>query len=121
MDPASRRTASREIDHRHAVKRGTRPNWLVAIRRYLVAMTLGNLVWETAQLPLYTLWGRDTPPPAIAAAVFHCLLGDIAIASVALALALAFVGASGWPDEKFRDVAVTVIVLGVSYTIYSEL
>lgn len=96
-----------------------RLNWLIAIRRYLIAMTLGNMVWETAQLPLYTLWGRGTPS-AIAAAVFHCVLGDLAIASVALMLAFAFFGASTWPKEKFWEVATAVIALGVGYTIYSE-
>jgi len=50
-----------------------RQNWLVAIRRYMVAMTAGNLVWEVAQLPLYTVWRRGTLSD-IAAAVFHCLV-----------------------------------------------
>jgi hypothetical protein len=96
-----------------------RPHWLTAIRRYLVAVSLGNLAWEAAQLPLYTLWAMDTPSE-IAAAVFHCLLGDVVIASVALMLALAFMGSWGWPDKKFREVATAVIAFGVGYTTHSE-
>jgi hypothetical protein len=33
---------------------------LVAIRHYLIAVACGNLLRETAQLPLYTLW-RNGP------------------------------------------------------------
>jgi hypothetical protein len=122
MVPACWRTAaSRKINDRDAVMLGDagRPNWLIAIRRYLVAMILGNLVWETAQMPLYTLWQTGTPV-SITAAVFHCILGDVAIGTVALVLALALLGAPGWPDEKFHSVFAAVIVGGIGYTIYSE-
>src|SRR3546814_3917201 len=36
-------------------------DWLTALRRYLVAITVGNLVWEFAHLPLYTIWYEGTP------------------------------------------------------------
>jgi hypothetical protein len=116
-----RAAAGAKINDRHAVMIGGagRPNWLIAIRRYLVAMTLGNLVWETAQMPLYTLWQTGTPV-SITAAVFHCMLGDVAIGTIALVLALALLGAPGWPDEKFRSVLTAVVLGGLSYTIYSE-
>jgi hypothetical protein len=93
--------------------------WLIAIRRYLIAMAVGNLLWETAQLPLYTLWGTGTPT-AIAAAVLHCTLGDMAIAIIVLVLALALFGAPAWPDEKFWAVLMAALAGGVSYTVYSE-
>ena len=68
-----------------------RPDWLAAIRRYLVAAVAGHLAWEVAQLPLYTLW-HTASPRLIAWAVLHCTAGDLAIAAVALTLALATVG-----------------------------
>src|SRR4051794_10275200 len=96
-----------------------RANWLTALRRYLVAIGVANLVWETAQLPLYTLWRTD-PPGALAFAVLHCTAGDIAIASVALVIALALVGRSGWPAEHWVAVAIAVTLLGTGYTVFSE-
>ena len=98
---------------------GLRPNWLIAIRRYLIAIAIGNLVWETAQLPLYTIWQTGTPA-AIAGAVLHCTLGDIVIALIALVAALVLVGSPAWPDEKFPPVLMAALAGGIGYTIYSE-
>jgi hypothetical protein len=95
------------------------PRWLAAIRRYLVAATCGNLVWETAQLPLYTLW-RDGTASSITGAVLHCTAGDVVIATVALIGALAAVGSAEWPVEGGFRVAGTVLGIGVAYTIFSE-
>lgn len=94
-------------------------DWLVAIRRYLLASAAGHLAWEFAQLPLYTLWHTATASQ-IAGAVLHCTAGDLAIASAALMLALAAVGTAAWPGRGFTAVAGTVIVLSVSYTAYGE-
>src|SRR3546814_16537515 len=55
-------------------------DWLTALRRYLVAITVGNLVWEFAHLPLYTIWYEGTPGE-ILFAVLHCTGGDLLIAS----------------------------------------
>jgi hypothetical protein len=95
------------------------PRWLAAIRRYLIAVACGNLLWETAQLPLYTLW-HDGPASSIASAVLHCTAGDVVIATVALIGALAVVGSAEWPDESWLRVAVTALSIGVGYTIFSE-
>jgi hypothetical protein len=76
-------------------------------------------MWETAQLPLYTLWVQGTPL-TITAAAFHCLIGDVAIAAVALSLALALFGSPAWPHENFLPVLATVIGSSIGYTIYSE-
>jgi hypothetical protein len=42
-----------------------------------------NLVWEVAQLPLYTLWVEATPGE-IAFAILHCTGGDAMIAAASL-------------------------------------
>jgi hypothetical protein len=92
---------------------------LAAIGRYVVAVAVGNLLWETAQLPLYTLW-RTEPVRSLVRAVLHCTAGDVVIASVTLAFALATVGNLRWPDERLTAVAATVIAIGIAYTIGSE-
>jgi hypothetical protein len=93
--------------------------WLRAIRRYLAVATAGNLVWETAQLPLYTIW-RNGSVPVLARAVFHCTAGDVVIAAVALMIGLATVGDAHWPDERSLAVALAVLAIGVGYTVGSE-
>ena len=52
--------------------------WLPALRRYLAVMVLGNLAWEIAQLPLYTIWRTGTFGEK-AFAVLHCTGGDLLI------------------------------------------
>ena len=96
----------------------SQPRWLAAIRRYLIAVACGNLLWETAQLPLYTLW-RTEPARAIVRAVLHCTAGDIVIATVTLVVALAAVGNARWPDQRMAAVAATVVMTGIAYTIGS--
>lgn len=93
--------------------------WLVAVRRYFLVIGGGNLAWETAQLPLYTLWSTGTLREKVVA-VAHCTAGDVAIASVVLLLGLALVGAPGWPRERFAIVATVATLLGLEYTAYSE-
>lgn len=89
------------------------------MRRYLVVIAVANLAWETAQMPLYTLW-RTGSTAAIAFAVVHCTGGDVLIAGASLAGGLLLFGAPDWPRARFLPVAATAIVLGIAYTIYSE-
>lgn len=94
-------------------------SWLSAIRRYMAFIALANLVWEFAQLPLYTLWLTATPKEMIFAAV-HCTGGDVLIALASLMLALVVVGPTGWPNEGRRPVLALSLLIGVGYTIFSE-
>lgn len=94
-------------------------DWLVAIRRYLVATSVGNLVWEAAQMPLYTLWYTGTAGE-IAQAIVHCTLGDIVIATMGLIAVLAVAGSPAWPHERAGAVIVGVVIAEVGYTVYSE-
>lgn len=99
--------------------RPTRPDWLTVTRRYLLAVTAGNLIWETAQMPLYTLWHTDTARE-IAQAVLHCTLGDAVIAAVALVAALAVVGSPMWPGRRAGAVIALVVIGSLGYALYSE-
>ena len=34
--------------------------WLTSLRAYLGAILVGDLLWESLQLPLYTIWKTGT-------------------------------------------------------------
>jgi len=93
--------------------------WLRTLRRYLLFAALANLIWETAQIPLFTLGSRGTIAE-IAFAVVHCAAGDVVIAFACLAGALVSVGSEHWPTERFGAVSAAAVALGVTYTVYSE-
>jgi hypothetical protein len=86
--------------------------------RYLGAVLVGNLVWETLHLPLYTLWQAGTATYLTFVAI-HCSVGDLMIATTALAAAVALAG-RGWPLRNYRRVALLSMLLGLVYTVFSE-
>lgn len=92
---------------------------LSALRRYLGVSAVGHLLWEILQLPLYTIWAEGTPGE-IVFAVTHCTAGDLLIALASLAGALVLGDATRWPAERFREVAIATVLLGLAYTVYSE-
>jgi hypothetical protein len=98
---------------------GASSRWLEGLRTYLGVAAAGNLIWESLQLPLYTIWSTGTLREQ-AFAVVHCTLGDLLIALSTLTLALVLVGERGWPRDRFGHVAVLTLVLGVAYTAFSE-
>jgi predicted benzoate:H+ symporter BenE len=93
--------------------------WLQGLRVYLGVMAIGNLVWETLHLPLYTIWTTGTAREQ-AFAVVHCTLGDLLIALSALTLALVVAGDPDWPRQRFWQVAFLAVILGLAYTLFSE-
>ncbi len=95
------------------------PGWLNALRRYLIAMVVGNLIWEFAHMPLYTLWENGTPRE-IAFAALHCTGGDVLIAASALLAALIVFGSSQWPEANYRLVGLATVLTGLGYTVFSE-
>jgi hypothetical protein len=94
-------------------------DWLGALRRFTLLATAGNLIWEVLQLPLYSLW-YSADPGEIAYAVMHCTIGDMLLAVLSLAGALALVGTREWPARWFGRVGAMTILLGVVFTAYSE-
>ncbi len=107
--------------HRGTAAEAWAGDWLGLVRRYLGAILVSNLLWETLQLPLYTIW-REAAPPALAFAVLHCTAGDVAIAAACLVLALVLFGAADWAREVrvYRRVAAVATAIGVAYLVYSE-
>lgn len=97
----------------------TSVDWFSAIRRFFLASALGNLAWEFAQLPLYTIWYEGSAREIVFAAV-HCTGGDILIAGASLLAALMILGNGCWPHARFHRVAAVTIAGGLAYTIFSE-
>lgn len=79
----------------------------------------GHLVWEIAQLPLYTLWAKGTRGEQVFA-VAHCTAGDVIIAGTVLTAAIVLGRAWSWPHGQWPRVIGLAIPLGIAYTAYSE-
>ena len=102
-----------------AVLRWARPGSVVRCAAlYILVAAIGNLVWEAAQLPLYTIWWTGTQRE-IFVAVTHCTGGDVLIATATLAIAAIPARLLGWHPFG-SQMAFAAIVLGVAYTIASE-
>lgn len=78
-----------------------------------------NLVWETAQLPLYTLW-REASAGTMAFSVAHCTAGDIAIGTVALVTVLILARERALAQWRWRRIAVWTALAGAAYAVFSE-
>ena len=98
---------------------GSASDWLSTLRLYLAASAGLHLVWESAHLPLYTIW-RGGSFGQKAFAVLHCTAGDVMIAGFTLLAALLLLGSRTWPAERAIPVAAAAIVFGVAYAVYSE-
>ena len=82
-------------------------------------IAVANLAWEMAQLPLYALWRTGTPGEKVFDGI-HCTAGDLPIALASLTLGLVLAGDRDWPVHRFRAVAAATLVIGVTYTAFSE-
>src|SRR5260221_12364807 len=81
---------------------------------YLGAAIALHLLWETAQLPLYTIWWTGTGLQ-ILFAVIHCTAGDLLITASALALA-ARIARIGRRLVFGNRRALTAILFALAYT-----
>lgn len=94
-------------------------SWLHVIRRYVVFLAAGNLVWEFLHMPLYTLWSEGSPRQIVLSGL-HCVGGDVLIGVSAMVAALLIAGSNDWPEKRFQMVAGITLVLGLGYTVFSE-
>lgn len=93
--------------------------WGFIALRFAPLLAILNLLWEIAQLPLYTIW-YEAGWEDIAFAVAHCTAGDVLLGVFALMLALAATGAGPLIAWRSARVAAVTIALSVSYTVFSE-
>lgn len=96
--------------------RGLRWRLLARHAGLLAAM---NLVWEFAQMPLYTIWTTGSAGEIVYAGL-HCTAGDVLIGAAALLGALLLAGPARWPREGRGRVLVVAVSLGLAYTVFSE-
>jgi len=78
-----------------------------------------NLVWEIAQLPLYTIYSAGTPKE-IAFALAHCTAGDVLIAVSSFLLGLIATRRSYWPMTRPLFGGAVATLSGLAYTAFSE-
>ncbi len=94
----------------------------IAVRRVVVWAGLAaalHLVWEIAQLPLYTLWD-DPDRVRIAAYVLHCLLGDVLIATTIYLLTAIVFRDLAWPVRRPWTAGAFMLAAGLGFTVFSE-
>lgn len=96
-----------------------RAAWNFIALRYVPLLGMLNLLWEIAQLPFYTLW-QEAPASFIAYAVVHCTLGDVAIGTLALVIALIATRARAVETWRWQQVALFLVIPAVGYTALSE-
>lgn len=97
----------------------SRAAWRLLGLRFVPIFALLNVLWEVAQLPLYTLWS-EANAGGIAFALAHCTVGDLLIGMSALMLALILTRA-GEPGTWNRLALIIIAtVIGTGYTIFSE-
>ena len=87
--------------------------------RYLPLLATLNLMWEAAQVPLYSLW-KEATPSYIGFSVLHCTAGDVMIGGAALLLAVIIGGERSLAQWRWRRIAVITTLAGTGYTIFSE-
>ncbi len=98
------------------------PQWSAHIAvstRYLGFLFFANLIWEFAQMPLYSLWYEGSWEEIIYSGI-HCTVGDLMIGASALFLGVLFVGRSSWPTGQRKRVAFFTVLFGLAYTAFSE-
>lgn len=97
---------------------GTGPQF-AAVRDYLIVTATLNLVWEAAQLPLYTIWKEGTSGDMVFA-VLHCTAGDVVLALALLSCALLAVGGPAWPGRRAGGIAALTMLTGFACTVLIE-
>jgi amino acid transporter len=78
-----------------------------------------NLMWEIAQVRLYTIWA-EADGVSVAWALFHCSLGDVVIALAMFALAGMMLRRADWPAPRPWAGGAIVVLGAMAFTAWSE-
>jgi membrane-associated phospholipid phosphatase len=111
-----RATARRGLAERHAM---TMPAAMKRAGVWLVLAFGLNLIWEIAQVRLYTLWSNANIV-TVAWALLHCTAGDVVIASASFTLAGMVLRRPDWPAPHPWLGSVIIIIGATAYTAWSE-
>jgi hypothetical protein len=112
---------TRVVDYLAARLIRTEPPWLEILRRYLLFIAIGNILWEFVQLPGFADWSEAGWSWVVFIAVLGTA-GDILIAATCLVLVLVAIGDESWPLRRssYWRVAALATLAGIAYTTYSE-
>ncbi|MDT8345266.1 MAG: hypothetical protein RQ752_12660 [Thermohalobaculum sp.] len=89
------------------------------LARHVAILAVLSLIWEFAQMPLYTIWETGTAREIVYAGL-HCTAGDAMIGGFTLLAALLLVGGEAWPRAGRIRVLAAAVALGLGYTVFSE-
>ena len=78
-----------------------------------------NLIWEIAQVRLYTIWA-EADGMRIAWSLLHCSLGDVMITLAMFALAGMVLRRADWPASRPWTGGVIVVLGAIAFTAWSE-
>jgi hypothetical protein len=84
----------------------------------LLALVL-HLLWEVAHLRLYLL-AEDGNRWRVTLYMAHCVLGDVAIATLTYLLVAMFWRQMNWPRQRMWAGGMMLVALGMGYTAFSE-
>jgi hypothetical protein len=113
---------------RVAAKTGVSPHVTRTMTTYGVMARVGlwmgltfvlNLVWEVAQVRLYTLW-YSADGISIAWALLHCTLGDVVIALAMFVVTGIMLWRLDWPERHPWLGGVIVVIGAMAFTAWSE-
>lgn len=95
-------------------------NWrhIPEVRLLVLGLPL-QVLWETAQLPLYTVWYQKGWG-YILYSIVHCTLGDLLILLISYELIALLNRNRYWIDKGVLWNGLVFTVFGAGYTIYSE-
>ena len=95
-------------------------NWrhIPEVRLLVLGLPL-QVLWETAQLPLYTVWYQKEWG-YILYSIVHCTLGDLLILLISYELIALLNRNRYWIDKGVLWNGLVFTVFGAGYTIYSE-
>ena len=78
-----------------------------------------NLLWEISHLGLYTIW-KEADALRIAWAVFHCTVGDAAIALALFAVIAVVLWRADWPRSHPWSGGIVFVIGVITFTAWSE-
>ena len=94
-------------------------NFIARVGLWSALALVLNLLWEISHLGLYTIW-KEADASRIAWAVFHCTVGDTAIALALFAATAIVLWRADWPVSNPWGGGIIFVIAAVTFTTWSE-